>query len=155
MNPDLENLRGLEWLVAARKDCQSLLLRLLKQWETLPTFRRDEALGAAFSLWRAVFLLIREPAQEQAVQSVDSHAKKLLEKLIRTNTISFGDDLGSRRWSSNYYVENAVSRIKKLTGHEFEAYGTSPVGSVRDAWNEAYRVLDDYLAGRLPLPHDE
>lgn len=151
---ELENLRGLEWLVTARNKCQALLFLLFERWDTLPSFRRQAALAAAFSLWRAVFLLVREQVQDQSIETVDAAAKSFLEKVIRTNMIGFGDDLKTRRWSSVYYVENAISRITKLTNHQFAAYGTSPVGTVRDAWNEAFEVLDAYVSGRLP-PVDE
>ena len=40
-DPELENRRGLEWLVTARNKCQTLMFLLLERWETLPTFRRE------------------------------------------------------------------------------------------------------------------
>ena len=42
-----------------------------------------------------------------------------------------------------------------VTGHEFAAYGTSPIGTVRDAWNEAFEVLDSLIPGGMsavPVP---
>jgi hypothetical protein len=153
IDPELEYRRGLEWLVVARNKCQSLMLRLYTDWETLPSFRRHAALAAAFSLWRAVFLLIKDP--EQPLDKVDDAAKKFLERVIRTNAISFSDDLRMRTWSSVYYVENAINRIQNLTGAPFAAYGTSPIGTVRDAWNEAFERLEAYIAGTILGTLDE
>jgi hypothetical protein len=53
-----------------------------------------------------------------------------------------------------YYLENAIWRISKLTGHQFSAYGTSPVGTVRDAWNEAFEELDGSIQGNIVVPHE-
>jgi hypothetical protein len=145
LDAELEQQRGLEWLVTARNKVQSLLFRLYEHWDTLPSFRRQAALAAAFSLWRAAFLLVKET--EQPIERVDIAAKKFLERVIRTNAISFNDDLKMRSWSSVYYVENAITRINNLTGYRFTAYGTSPVGTVRDAWNEAFEQLDAFVPG--------
>ena len=46
-DPELENRRGLEWLVTARNKCQTLMFLLLERWETLPTFRREYLRSAA------------------------------------------------------------------------------------------------------------
>jgi len=58
MGSDLavDAVRGLEWLVNGRNNMQSLLLRLFQRWDSLSSTQRHTALGAAFSLWRAVFL---------------------------------------------------------------------------------------------------
>jgi hypothetical protein len=45
-DPELENRRGLEWLVTARNKCQTLMFLLLERWETLPAFRRQSRVGA-------------------------------------------------------------------------------------------------------------
>ena len=134
-----------EWLVDARNRIQSLMLRLWREWETVPSWQRQTALAAAFSLWRAAFLLVSDP--DQPVDRVDTAAKKFLERLIKTNAVTFADDLRARKWSGPYYVESAVQRITKLTNHQFAAYSTSPVGSVRDAWEEAFARLDTLVPG--------
>jgi hypothetical protein len=151
-DPELENRRGLEWLVTARNKCQTLMFDLLERWETPPTFRRQAALAAAFSLWRAAFLLVKE--QDKPLERVDDAARRFLEHVVRTNAVAFGDDLRTRSWSSVYYVENAIWRISKLTGHQFVAYGTSPVGTVRDAWNEAFEQLDRFIHGDIIVPSE-
>src|SRR5262245_1714868 len=37
IDPELEQKRGLEWLVTARNKVQSLLFRLYEHWETIPS----------------------------------------------------------------------------------------------------------------------
>jgi Mg2+/Co2+ transporter CorC len=60
-----------------------------------------------------VFLLVRDA--EQALDLVDEAARKFLDRVVRTNAVTFSDDMRTRAWSSVYYVENAVQRIKNLT----------------------------------------
>jgi hypothetical protein len=140
---------GLEWLVDARNKCQTLMLRLYRNWTTLPSFRRQAAVGAVFSLWRAVFLLIRE--HDQSITHADEAAQKFLARVIRRNTIGFSDDLTMRSWSGVYYVENAMFRVSQLTGYEFAAFksDTPRRGTVRDGWDEAFRVLNDYIPDQI------
>ncbi|MGE0450221.1 MAG: hypothetical protein AB7Q29_11635 [Vicinamibacterales bacterium] len=149
-NQTLEQSHDLDWLVEARNRIQSLMLRLLHHWESLASWRRQAALAAAFSLWRAVFLLVRDP--EQSLDRVDVAAKKFLERVVRTNAVTFADDLRTRSWSSVYYVENAMHRIAELTKHEFLAFQGSPSGTVRDGWNEAFEQLDRAIPGGTAPP---
>lgn len=142
---NLEDRHDLDWLVEARNRIQSVMLRLLQRWEELPSYQRQEVLGAAFSLWRAVFLLVRDA--EQTLDPVDAAARKFLDRVVRTNAVTFSDDMRTRAWSSVYYVENAMHRIQNLTRHQFVAYGSSPIGTVRDAWNEAFEQLDLLIPG--------
>ena len=152
----LSNLEGHEWLVTARNMSQSLLLRLLQRWGEIEKSKRPAALSAAFSLWRAVFLLLdkdREQAkreEEKEIETVDRAAKKFLAKVIETNAITFGDDMARRYWTSVYYVENAMYRITDLTGHVFVPRGSSPPSTVRTTWNEAFAQLDAFVPGTLP-----
>jgi hypothetical protein len=150
MGSDLavDAVRGLEWLVNARNNMQSLLLRLFQRWDSLSSTQRHTALGAAFSLWRAVFLLVRR-AENESLDRADIAAKAFLERVTRTNAIGFADDLRNRSWTGAYYVENAMHRITELTGHESVVYRCSPMGTVRDAWKEAFDQLDA-LVGTIP-----
>jgi hypothetical protein len=154
LNAELEHRHDLEWLVEARNRIQSLMLRLLQRWDELPSYRRQTAVAATFSLWRAVFLLVKDA--EQPLDRVDVAAKKFLERVIRMNAVNFSDDLGTRAWTSLYYVENAAQRITNLTQHQFAAYGGSPIGTVRDAWNEAFVQLDLLIPGGSTgvVPHE-
>jgi hypothetical protein len=65
----------------------------------------DHLIGAAFSLWRAVFLAddIR----------IHESQEKFLEKVITDNAISFADDKANRHWTVEYYLENAKFRLAR------------------------------------------
>ncbi|MET0164216.1 MAG: hypothetical protein ABW318_04350 [Vicinamibacterales bacterium] len=143
----LDDRRGLPWLLLARNEIQTLMLRLWQQWENInPPDKRKAALDAAFSLWRAAFLLVKP--EKEPIDAVDDAAKKFLEKVIRTNAIGFSDDLNSRAWSSGYYVENAIYRIKELNpSWDFAGYAYSPRSKVREAWNEAFKELNAFVTG--------
>ncbi len=147
IDTSLDSARGLDWLVKARNESQSLMLRLLQQWDNLGGEQRRAALGAAFSLWRAVFLLVKKEQQDDAIDKLDSAAKRFLEQIIRTNAIGFNDDLKLRAWSSTYYVDNARYRIIELTGDPFDPFAGSPISTVREAWNEAFERLDAFVSG--------
>jgi hypothetical protein len=143
-----DSLPDLDWLVLARNDIQSLMLQLLQRWETISDERqRQHATAAAFSLWRAVFLLVKKAEANQSIDRVDSAAKAFLEKVIRTNAIAFSDDMHLRLWSSVYYVENATDRITRITGHQFGPRDWSPPARVREAWDEAFEQLAGFVAG--------
>jgi hypothetical protein len=150
----LSNLQGMEWMVAARNEIQSLMFRLRNRWDEMGsehTTTRRAALGVAFSLWRAAFLLV-EKEQTQSpedTERLDPIARQFLERVIRTNAIGFGDDLQFRRWTGVYYVENAVRRIE-ATGYHLQVYGWSPSANVRDTWNEAFYWLNAIVAGTNP-----
>jgi hypothetical protein len=71
-------------------------------------------------------------------------------KVIRTNAIGFTDDLNSRAWSSGYYVENAIYRVKELNpSWDFVGYAYSPRSKVREAWNEAFKELNAFVTGTI------
>ncbi len=64
------------------------------------------------------------------METVDSDAKTFLAKVIRTNAITFADDLATQRWSSGYYVKTAIYQLGELTGTVIP-YGGSPQSIVR------------------------
>jgi hypothetical protein len=102
----LHDADELNWLVESRNKIQSLMLQLLERWSELERYKRISALTVALSLWRAVFLFVRNEHNDEA-EKVDRSARRFLEKLVRTNTIAFNDDLQLRTWSGNYYVKVA------------------------------------------------
>jgi len=69
----------------------------------------DELIGAAFSLWRAVFLA--DKARDYG--AVQAGQEDFLERLATSNTITFGDDQKNSAWSVSYYLENAKMRISR------------------------------------------
>lgn len=80
---------------------------------------------------------------------MDDSAEVFLKKVIRTNAITFNDDLESRLWTSVCYVENALFRIKVLTGDELMPFGGSRSSTVRQAWNDAFERLNAFVTGTL------
>jgi hypothetical protein len=83
------------------------------------------------------------------METVDSDAKKFLAKVIRTNAITFADDLTAQRWSSGYYVKTAIYQLGELTGTVIP-YGGSPQSTVREAWNETFTLLKGVISGTVP-----
>ncbi len=106
------------WLVQRRSEIQELLLNLyqfhlknserLKNGFTLNVYHL--LVGAAFSLWRAVFLC--EP-DTQAKKMVD-HSKVFLEILIGDNAINYAQDKKTKSWMAGYYINNAFFRIEEV-----------------------------------------
>jgi hypothetical protein len=131
-----------DWLVVSRNKIQQLLLAQESHAKgtTEDELRRWQlALGAAFSLWRAVFLAWQDDlARTFDVTKPDSLA--YLRKVIDTNAIAFSDDVTARHWASGYYLNNARYRLERLLGE-----GTLPTvidRRARDVWDEYF----DWLA---------
>jgi hypothetical protein len=70
----------------------------------------DLLAGAAFSLWRAVFLAESTDGWEATL----ANAEAILEKVIRHNAIGYMDDWSNRRWSFLYYLNNARYRLNEF-----------------------------------------
>lgn len=103
------------WLVPARNNIQREMLRLrpiLRQQPLMGspiwTFKaRHEMVGSCFSLWRAVF-----QAKDAPEDHWDSTASaKFLDQLIYNNAATYANELNA--WSLQYYIENAVYRIRQ------------------------------------------
>jgi hypothetical protein len=98
------NDRSLDWLIPQRslvQDDASELLDLIKNYKD--KFSGDEdtedvaalLVGAAFSLWRAVFLAPKNPTPRLAIVK---KGRKFLEKFLHDNSISYGDEKNNRKW---------------------------------------------------------
>ena len=138
---------GLPWLVAARNEIQSLMLQLYERWDALDANTRQFALGAAFSLWRAVFLIADEDAERRLESpGLDAAARGFLQKVIETNAIGFGDDRSFKAWTGGYYVNNAIFRVSDMQSQpaSFKGHAT-----LRDAWNDAFQSLDAFVSGTI------
>lgn len=70
----------------------------------------QDLIGAAFSLWRAVFL----GNKGGDVEIVFSHAMKFFEGVILDNSISYVQDKNNNEWTFNYYASNARFRLIAL-----------------------------------------
>jgi hypothetical protein len=109
----------LTWLVERRSEVQHLLLRLhhigaspaLEGTGRLAVFQL--LLGVAFSLWRAVFLV----NEARSTSNVQTTARQFLQLVIEDNAITYLNDKQKRVWSSGYYLNNALFRIREL-GHD-------------------------------------
>jgi hypothetical protein len=103
------------WLVVQRSEAQRLLLKLYQFGTEEPERLADELtrsvyhllVGAAFSLWRAVFLI--EP--ETSTQETVDHSVQFLELLVRDNTINYTQDRNTRAWTAGYYLNGAFFRL--------------------------------------------
>jgi len=127
----------LKWLVHSRNEIQELLLRL-DLHPNYPDGREWQLfVGAAFSLWRAVFLC--HDAQEFSRRHLEPDAKKLLRRVVTRNTIGFADDLEARAWTGGYYINNALFRLGMRT------VARPPHKTQRALWKEAFDKLDSLV----------
>jgi hypothetical protein len=128
---------ALAWLVDSRNRIQTLMLELQSVEHRVSNEQWQMWIGAAFSLWRAVFLVHSEDVSQR-----QSHAKDFLRRVIERNIILFGDDESTRVWSGGYYINNALFRLglrdPKPSGRRDDI-------TLQDLWDEAYAELDAAL----------
>jgi len=109
-----------EWLVRRRNDTQLLLLshynflkkhrNALLAGEELHRSIFGLLIGAAFSLWRSVFLAEAERGWEKILEQ----AEKFLKTVIEDNAINYTQDKTMRDWSVGYYLNNARYRVDRI-----------------------------------------
>jgi hypothetical protein len=109
------NLKHIVWAVDKRADVQRSMISLYEYVRThRPDAQKfddryllDHLIGAAFSLWRAVFLAdtLRE------MEDIRKSQEKFLEKVITENSITFADDKLNRHWTVEFYLEGAKLRL--------------------------------------------
>lgn len=155
----------LEWLVKERSRIQLLSLRLLnilkakKDWILASEANSDAALlmvGAAFSLWRAIFLTHINKAKRKNY----ADARDFLRKVVRHNTITYPDDVKFQTWSFGYYLNNCRFRlqaIRDLLNLEGAPWldETLPIESdAQDEWTKHCDLLENALnVLESQLPH--
>jgi hypothetical protein len=141
------------WLVDRRNSIQQLMLRLLARF---PEENTDSpisaeswqiAVGAAFSLWRAVFLMLPETAA-RTIEGPLPHAKEFLQKLIDTNAIGFVDEKNASSWTVGYYLHGAASRISELMDHKVLTSFERQLA--RNAWDSCFDLLSDGIEHGFP-----
>lgn len=102
----------------------------------------QELTGAAFSLWRSVFL--SDTSGEFEEQFAD--LQKFLVSLISDNTILYVTDKNARNWSFRYYLDNAVHRLRKLSEGSLALVDAADLSKVasseKDEWLDAQDILD-------------
>ncbi len=109
------NLSRLKEMVDSRHGIQSLCFDLVSfmnnNYTEIEQHKKTRShtaqlAGAAFSLWRAVFLTESTDSGELLIT-----ARSFLEKVVRTNMIGFNDDISMQAWTSGYYLNNAKYRL--------------------------------------------
>ena len=116
--PDEEHLA---WAIDQRAEVQRTLLALYEFvrhhrpdiLEHHIRYLLDHLIGAAFSLWRAVFLA--ETFRD--VVKIQQSQETFLEKLLTDNAINFSDDKANRHWTVEYYLENAKLRLGRAVAY--------------------------------------
>lgn len=115
--PDIEHLR---WAIEQRAEIQRTLLALYDYvrnkgsnagYADPSVYILDHLIGAAFSLWRAVFLAETYRTDESIRQSQEA----FLAKVISDNSITFGDDKINRAWTVGYYLDDAKLRVERAS----------------------------------------
>jgi len=114
-----ENMLRLHHVIRGRFDIQvaahDLLQRIKTRQATAPdseySNKYEILVAITFSLWRAVFLADGLADQDKVV----ADAEKFLEKVLRDNRVTYGDDWNNRALSFAYYLGNANYRLKELT----------------------------------------
>lgn len=141
-----------DWLVSRRNQIQSLLLDLLERFPDAPDVAISPAswqlaLGAAFALWRAVFLLLPETTA-RTIDGPLPEAKKFLEKLIDTNAIGFADERAASTWVCGYYLNDAQFRLERLMKHKMPIDLSRQLA--RNAWDSCFDLLSHGLQNGFP-----
>ena len=125
------------------------------------------ALGAAFSLWRAAFLI----QDKRTKTTMNKHAMMFLSALCWDNAISYGSDRTARAWTVGYYLNNAHLRLQAAAKHLPSSHSATPpftavntflsdqnkrgiaVPNRRRGWDAAMDAMDavvKYLTDRHP-----
>jgi len=133
----------LSWLVRSRAENQRLLLDLLVFGRQHPEQAGPHTLfqrivGAAFSLWRAVFLV----EGERQAEDIYTDAIMFLDLLVGDNMINYTQDRTTKRWTSGFYLNNAYYRLQ-------DAYRRLP-----DSFNHR-NAVDAFLAVQQESPFVE
>jgi hypothetical protein len=112
--PDFEHLK---WAIDQRAEIQRTLLALYDfvcrhrpPQEYDLNYVLGYLVGAAFSLWRAVFLA--DTFRDEV--SVHGSQEQFLQKVITDNAIGFNDDRQNRCWTVGYYLDNAELRLSQV-----------------------------------------
>jgi hypothetical protein len=166
------NLSQFEWAIPRRAKSQELMLRLYQylgrnpQLETDADSRRTFGLlvGAGFSLWRAVCLA--QPDRDWGGnRGILSGAADLLEKVLETNAVLFGDEKRIEGWSVGYYLNNAYFRLDSAIQRLPEAQMSPALStfaqqrargitsdSPHEIWDTGYEAASASLDMIDPLP---
>lgn len=111
--------RDMARLVKRRSEVQDLLFRLWRFGNRhLDDLKHPYStvfhllLGAAFSLWRAAFLV----EGRRTIAEMNEHALEFLRFLTWDNAINYPQDRATRAWTVGYYLNNAHLRLRSAIG---------------------------------------
>lgn len=145
-----------EWLVTCRSRNQRSTLTLYKIIEAneqkisqnvVYRLLAQDLTAVAFSLWRAVFLSDLKGDFGDQLAS----AKQFLQTLIAHNTILYQTDFSTREWTFEYYLDNALFRLRAISeGPKPEILPRDQIGpvatSAKDIWINMQNALDAAVA---------
>src|SRR5262245_10842027 len=117
--PDNDTEVDVAWLVQERTRIQFFAVELLQfmraKKDAIIASNKDSdcallMVGAAFSLWRAIFLT----HTDRTISGNFDAAEAFLTKVVRHNTISYFDDFKWSAWSFGYYLNNCRFRLQQI-----------------------------------------
>ena len=142
------------WLNRCRSQSQDLLLSVYaysceepeivqKTWLSFSLFY-----GAAFSLWRAVFLAVEKIGKPSSgtAQGLGPYVQTKLQAdaffatLIRDNAATFPLDSESRDWTVGYYLNSALHRLYWLRERHREVFVGQQSETIEKLWNYSLGV---------------
>jgi hypothetical protein len=115
----MASTEDLTWLVEQRSKNQTFLLDLCTFGKTNEEHLIQDSdsrtafqflVGAAFSLWRAVFLAESETDSKVLLDQ----STKFLETLVADNAIGYYQDKSMKAWTAGYYLNNAYFRLAEV-----------------------------------------
>jgi hypothetical protein len=110
---------NVKWAIGARHRSQKLLLALSTFDDNSCDGRAESPeaelfsilVAVAYSLWRAAFLA---DAPTRTWPQALSDARKLLQNVLRTNTITFVTEHNLQGWTAGFYLKNAKLRLEQI-----------------------------------------
>jgi hypothetical protein len=153
---------AVEWLIEQRSRIQAEAAKLLCLLQpNITKFQTDRnledvaglMLGAAFSLWRAIFLASSRPTP---TENMIGMGIEFLTKVLRDNSISYMDEKRMREWSFGYYLNSARFRLLRVAeiqcrpveNREYEwLKGTYQAGAnVEEEWEKHMGFFEEALS---------
>jgi hypothetical protein len=117
-----EEIKRLDWAIAARERSQKLLLALYEFGQHESERPKTEVfsllVGVAFSLWRAAFLA---DAPTRTWPEALADAQEFLKTVLRTNAIAFNTEHTRQGWTGGYYLNNAKLRLEEVLRRQMES----------------------------------
>lgn len=106
--------------------------------------------GAAFSLWRAVFLIVDARRDEE--RPLDA-AERFLRTLVVDNSILYRDERNTNAWTAGYYLNNATFRMRRII-EKLEQARVSPDARHAGALARVRTLLAEGISKRPTLTEE-